>query len=95
MFLFLSIPHLARSIRNGRAYASLLGVREDLSARTYDRADDVKGIYRIRRPSVVRQAENYIAVVGAVSWWMVPGLGMSIGQSAKLAVNYNPCSADI
>lgn len=61
-FVFISLLHLVRSIRNGRAYTTLLGVSEDLRA----------GVRH--RVSYGGTVENWIAVAGAVFWWMLPGL---------------------
>ena len=58
-----------------------MSLSEDLGPQTYDLAGDVKGVYRIRRRGVLRVVENWIGVVGSVFWWMVPGLGLSAGQS--------------
>jgi ferric-chelate reductase len=78
------MPHLVRSIRNGRLVQGTSWLAEDLTGRTYDLADDVRGMHRVRRQSVLRRAENVLGVVGGVFWWMVPGLGMSVGQSECL-----------
>ena len=58
-----------------------MSLSEDLGPQTYDLAGDVKGVYRIRRRGVLRVVENWVGVVGSVFWWMVPGLGLSAGQS--------------
>ncbi|KJA24762.1 hypothetical protein HYPSUDRAFT_135732 [Hypholoma sublateritium FD-334 SS-4] len=79
-FVLISLPHLVRSIRNGRAYTTILGVSEDLGAQAYELAGDVKGVYRMRRRGALRAVENWIAVAGGVFWWMLPGLGLNAGQ---------------
>lgn len=68
-FVVISLLHLVRSIRNGRAYTTLLGVSE--------------GVYCMRRRGALRTAENWIDVVGWVFWWMLPGLGLNAGQSTS------------
>ncbi|KAF8170760.1 hypothetical protein BJ912DRAFT_1083580 [Pholiota molesta] len=84
-FIVLSLPHLVRSLRNGRLFQGTSWLSEDLTGRTYDLADDVRGMHRVRRQGVVRRVENVLGVAGGVFWWMVPGLGMSVGQIVLIA----------
>ncbi|KAF9476564.1 iron reductase [Pholiota conissans] len=79
-FVVLSLPHLVRSLRNGRAYSSAAGITEDLSGKSYDLANDVRGMHRVRRQSLWRKVENVLNIAGGLFWWMVPGLGLMLGE---------------
>ncbi len=65
LFVVLVLPRLIRSIRNRRAYSSLLSVREDLSVQEYDRAngaDDIDEARHVRKMGLLRKVENYLGV---------------------------------
>ncbi|KAF8147881.1 ferric reductase like transmembrane component-domain-containing protein [Crassisporium funariophilum] len=84
-FVLLSLPHLVRSIRNGRAYSTLFGISEDLN--DYTPITPVKARRRKERNTVswVRKAENCLGIFGGLFNWTIPGLGLNAGQIILLA----------
>ncbi|KAF8889553.1 ferric reductase like transmembrane component-domain-containing protein [Gymnopilus junonius] len=83
-FILLSLPHLVRSIRNGRAYSTLLGISEDLSGVDYTAVTvpsaKKAGNKRRTSQSLVRRTENVLGTLGSFFYWTLPGLGLNAGQ---------------
>lgn len=78
-FVIISLPHLIRSIGNGRAYSTLLGISEHWNN---------KKDHRVRSPSRipkkncrwVSSLQNSCAVIGSIFYFTLPGLGLNAGQ---------------
>ena len=71
-------------MRTRRAFADLFGVVEDLEPK-YEQVQS-EGIHQIAVTQedsnrVFSTIEGILGVGGAVFWWMVPGLGINLGQS--------------
>lgn len=82
-FVLLSLPHLVRSIRNGRAYSTFFGISEDLSGHEYlsvSRSSPEKPIQR-NNPSLLQVVEKLLGLLGSVFYWTLPGFGLNAGQS--------------
>ncbi|KDR79548.1 hypothetical protein GALMADRAFT_265940 [Galerina marginata CBS 339.88] len=80
-FIFLALPRLIRSFRNGRAYSTLLGVSEDLTGKDYTAIRPLEGTARIKRDSsIFRNAGHTIGIFSSIFYWTLPGLGLNAGQ---------------
>ncbi|KAJ4480196.1 iron reductase [Lentinula aciculospora] len=87
--LLFAVPRLARSIRNGRAFAGFFGVKEDWEGRgkyeavteNSDNSSTTRKRTKSRSPSsAVRTVEGILSVIRSVALWTLPGLGLNAGQ---------------
>ena len=88
-FVVLSLPHLIRSIRNGRAYNTLPGILEKLNG---------KKDYRVAGPSSsltgsrvfkknhcwVSSLRNFRSAIASVFYWTIPGFNLNAGQRSLI-----------
>ncbi|KAL0060941.1 ferric-chelate reductase Frp1 [Marasmius tenuissimus] len=72
----LSLPHLVRSFRNGCAYTSMMGVREQSGYESISQKEEEP--MRVRRGR--RTVEGILSVVGGILLWTAPGIGLNVGQ---------------
>ncbi|KAF9553360.1 hypothetical protein CPC08DRAFT_697815 [Agrocybe pediades] len=88
-FILLSLPNLLRSLRNGRAYSTLLGISEDIGGREYDavllldRSEAKRPL--AKRAFSLRLLENFVGRLGSIFYWTLPGIGLNAGQILVLA----------
>lgn len=80
-----SLPHLLRSIKNGRAYEDFFGVTErwqTLAPRsTTSSSGRASTVPNTRRSGgVKRAAETVLGVIASFALWSIPGLGLNLGQ---------------
>ncbi|KDR77917.1 hypothetical protein GALMADRAFT_65414 [Galerina marginata CBS 339.88] len=83
--LLLSVPHLIRSMRNGRAFSTLLGISEDLTGNDYtsiaiSASETGNKSPRKLSPSFFRSIENFLGTLGSIFYWTLPGIGLNAGQ---------------
>lgn len=76
-----SFPYFIHSVRNGRAFAGLFGVSEDLSGKTYAPISAAERTPTRRRRNVVVWAESALSTLR----WTLPGIELSFGQSEYLS----------
>ncbi|KAF8812780.1 hypothetical protein BYT27DRAFT_7132472 [Phlegmacium glaucopus] len=81
--VLLSLPHLIRSIRNGRAYNPLPGISEhwnndkqDYTVAGTGQASSSLSKNNRRRASL----QNLSGALGSVFYWTIPGLNLNAGQ---------------
>ena len=80
-----SLPHLLRSIKNGRAYADFFGVTERWQALPSRGSTSRPGAAPIepsirRSGGVKRTAETVLGAIASFALWSIPGLGLNLGQ---------------
>ncbi|KAJ8081406.1 ferric-chelate reductase Frp1 [Marasmius tenuissimus] len=72
----LSLPHLVRSFRNGCAYTSMMGVREQSGYESISQKEEEP--MKVRRGR--RTMEGILSVVRGILLWTAPGIGLNVGQ---------------
>lgn len=75
--IIVSIPHLLRSFRRGRAFKGFFGVSEQLARKYYY---PVISEEKIPQRSD-RRAAGLFRSLGSVTLWSLPGLELNMGQS--------------
>lgn len=80
-----SLPHLLRSIKNGRAYEDFFGVTERWQTLPPRSTTSISGraptVPNTRRSGgVKRAAETVLGVIASFALWSIPGLGLNLGQ---------------
>ncbi|KAJ3995058.1 iron reductase [Lentinula boryana] len=82
--LLFAAPRLIRSIRNGRAFTGLFGIKEDWQARgKYEAVVTKKNMARTTYSSssrLVRTVEGIISAIRSIALWTLPGIGLNAGQ---------------
>src|SRR6266567_3457112 len=78
-FILLSLPHLFRSIRNGRAYSTLFGISEDYTGRDYSALVQPMREMERKRTSMLCSVEKVIEKFVSLFYWTLPGLGLNVG----------------
>lgn len=90
-FVLLSLPHLVRSIKTGRAYSTFFGISEDLSGDQYSAlaltAD--KPMKGRSSTSIFAKFEKVFGLLGSLFYWTLPGFALNAGQS-RLFVKTHP-----
>ena len=85
LFVLLALPHLIRSIRNGRAYNTLSGISKHLKDKgDYSAAGTGVSISRVssgENRGWIAFLRNLCSAIGSVFYWTVPGLSLDVGQS--------------
>ncbi|CAA7261337.1 unnamed protein product [Cyclocybe aegerita] len=83
LFVLLALPHLVRSVRSGRAFASVWGVTEEFGHAGYEAVGASKRRPTRRRGgrgSALRRVEATLSRMGAWLYWTLPGIGLNLGQ---------------
>ena len=88
-FVLLSVPHLVRSIRNGR-HPTPFGIWEDCTGQG-DYAAIVQPMLKAerKRTGVLCRMESVIGKFGALFYWTLPGLGLNAGQRSSFPLLSN------
>ena len=87
-FVLLSIPHLIRSIRNGRAYNTIPGILERLNDGNDSSTAD-SGVSSSESPvskknhRLVTSLQNLCGAIGSVFFWTLPGFNLNAGQRSS------------
>ncbi|KAJ3795542.1 iron reductase [Lentinula aff. detonsa] len=82
--LLFAAPRLMRSIRDGRAFTGLFGIKEDWQERgKYEAVVTRKNMARTAYspPSrLVRTVEGIVSAIRSIALWTLPGIGLNAGQ---------------
>jgi len=88
-FVLLSVPHLVRSIRNGR-YPTSFGIWEDFTGQgEYAAIAQPMLEPERKRTGVLCRMESVIGKFGALFYWTLPGLGLNAGQRSSFPLSSN------
>ena len=88
LFIFLSLPHLIRSIRSGRAYNTLPGISEHfndkgnyvVAATGQSTSSGSQAFKKSRR--WMTSLQSLCGAIGSVFYWTLPGFILNAGQSS-------------
>ncbi|KAH6917786.1 ferric reductase-like transmembrane component/FAD binding protein [Coprinopsis sp. MPI-PUGE-AT-0042] len=83
--LLISLPSLARAIRQGRAFRGLFGVSESWDGNQYHGVASGDSKRRGLPPAKSRKIEALLNKTASVLWWSLPGLEVNLGQIILIA----------
>ncbi|TFK26125.1 ferric reductase-like transmembrane component/FAD binding protein [Coprinopsis marcescibilis] len=78
-FVLISLPHLIRSIRNGRAFKGVFGVSESWGEPRYQALSSGSN-ETISKGSNKRPVDAFVDKFLSICWWSLPGLELTLGQ---------------